>query len=78
MSNVSIIYCPCGEPCGKEYSATGPTYASGGEIGYREGVGESFLADDGTWCCSEACLNAKMGEGPAQSTRQRRIDGWRK
>jgi len=58
----TIIYCTCGEPCGKKYPATGPTHDSGGEQAYREGSGENFVDEDGTWFCSEACRDeAKCG-----------------
>ena len=52
MSKPTTIYCPvCEEPCGREYPATGPTYESGGEPGFREGKGEDFTLN-GVWYCS--------------------------
>ena len=53
----SVIECGnCGEPCGRSYSATGPTYDSGGEPGFAEGIGENFSLN-GIWFCSQDCLD---------------------
>jgi hypothetical protein len=50
------IVCPvCDEPCGRDYPETGPTYDSGGEPGFREGIGEDYQLD-GVWYCSAECL----------------------
>ena len=57
-----IIYCPqCNQPCGKQYPDSGPTYSSGGEQGYSEGVGENFVYRD-KWHCSEKCKQKSISD----------------
>ena len=52
----TIIYCPqCDTPCGIQHPDRGPSYSSGGEPGYAEGIGENFVWND-EWYCSEECL----------------------
>ena len=49
---MKMISCPgCGEICGKEYPADDT------DPGFREGSGENFSLEDGTWFCSQGCLN---------------------
>ena len=53
-----IIYCPeCDNPCGIQHPDRGPSYASGGEQGYAEGIGENFVIN-GEWYCSQECKDA--------------------
>jgi hypothetical protein len=60
---MQIIHCAfCDDPCGKEYPDTGPTYSSGGEQGFREGIGENFILND-EWYCSQMCLDAAIKLG---------------
>jgi hypothetical protein len=45
-----IIYCRCGQPCGRQY----PDYP--GEPGFSEGFGEDFVLYE-IWHCSQKCLD---------------------
>jgi hypothetical protein len=55
------IFCPCGNLCGREYQSTGQTWGSGGEMGYREGIGENFSLND-KWYCSQTCMDEAQSE----------------
>jgi hypothetical protein len=41
----------CTEDCGKEYPATHE------EPGFCEGDGENYVDLNGSWCCSQNCLD---------------------